>query len=110
MKGSTAYCQKMNINKKLQTITMANILDTVGWNLAYQSHKGSEPLIVTIETSEKYKEVHADFVDVAEAYFKGKIEIDCESKPWGSDHIPFIKRQVKYFAKMLIHKGAFLAS
>ncbi len=88
LKGSAAYVRELKSSGELsKTLGVVNF-DMIGFDK-------KSPLSSLFET---YKE-HEQFISkfIAEAKNNGKLNITVSYKPWGSDHVPFLKEKVPCF-------------
>ena len=92
LKGSNAYVKELKASGELaKTLGVVNF-DMIGFDK-------TPPLSTLFETYETCKGFIANFISVANAQTDEakKLKITVSYRPWGSDHIPFLKAQVPCF-------------
>ena len=92
LKGSTAYVKDLKTSGDILKVLGAVNFDMIGFDK-------TPPLSTLFETYENYKGFIANFIDAAAAQKDEakRLKITVSYRPWGSDHIPFLKAQVPCF-------------
>ncbi|HOT75587.1 MAG TPA: M28 family peptidase, partial [Candidatus Wallbacteria bacterium] len=76
---------------------LTNVLGVVNFDMI--GFDKTPPLSSLFETYENYKDFIANFISAAEeqADETRRLKITVSYRPWGSDHIPFLKAQIPCF-------------
>jgi hypothetical protein len=92
LKGSTAYVKELKASGDISKVLGVVNFDMIGFDK-------TPPLSTLFETYENYKGFIANFIEAANAQSdeSKRLKITVSYRPWGSDHIPFLKAQVPCF-------------
>ncbi len=92
LKGSTAYVKELKASGDILKVLGVVNFDMIGFDK-------TPPLSTLFETYETYKGFIANFIEAANAQSdeSKRLKITVSYRPWGSDHIPFLKAQVPCF-------------
>lgn len=92
LKGSGAYVKDLKASGDIERVLGAVNFDMIGFDK-------TPPLSALFETYENHKGFIANFIAAAgaQADESKKLKIGVSYRPWGSDHMPFLKAQVPCF-------------
>ncbi|OQA75216.1 MAG: Aminopeptidase S [bacterium ADurb.Bin243] len=92
LKGSTAYVKELKASGELSKVLGTVNFDMIGFDK-------TPPLSSLFETYENYKDFIANFISAAQEQTDEtkRLKITVSYRPWGSDHIPFLKAQIPCF-------------
>ena len=92
LKGSNAYVKELKASGDIAKILGVVNFDMIGFDK-------TPPLSTLFETYETCKGFIANFIAVANAQTdeSKKLKVTVSYRPWGSDHIPFLKAQLPCF-------------
>jgi hypothetical protein len=87
LKGSKGYVKQLEADGELQNVLGVVNLDMIGFDR-------TPPLSTLVETKSFCQDFIVPFVDLAK---KLNIKTTISLRPWGSDHIPFLSKQLPCF-------------